>query len=70
MKLVFNGGQSTEYEVAGVGDHGTAARSDAVLGKEFQEIGEELVDASGGGEFFDVGGEFLVEVERGVGGWL
>ncbi|MGB6544365.1 MAG: hypothetical protein WBE97_01965, partial [Candidatus Acidiferrales bacterium] len=47
-----------------------AARSDAVLGKEFQEIGEELVDASGGGEFFDVGGEFLVEVERGVGGWL
>src|SRR5580693_7783062 len=40
VKFVCDGGESAQEEIAGVGENGAAARSDAVLRKELEESGE------------------------------
>lgn len=64
---MFDGRESAEQEIAGVGHNGGAARSDLVACLELIKFAEGVVDFGGGAEFLDVtdegGGEVgLVEV--------
>jgi hypothetical protein len=70
VKLVLDGGQGAEQEIAGVGERGCAARSNAILCEELEESGEEFIDVGGGGEFFGAGSEDIREIDDGSGGWL
>jgi hypothetical protein len=68
--LALDGGEGAEEEAAGVGQDGSAAGRDAVLGKEDEDLGEKLIDVGRGGEMFDVGHEFGGEIDDLVGGGL
>jgi len=61
VKLVLDGGESAEEQVARVSHDGGATRRDASLGLMKQEAGKEVVDGSGGLEvrepFSEEGGE-------------
>ena len=46
-----DGGESAEQEIADVAENGSAPRGDAVLGKELQEIGEDLAKVRDGLEW-------------------
>jgi hypothetical protein len=60
--LLLDGGESAEEEAAGEGHHGGAAERDFVVGLEFVEFAERMVDVGGGAEFLDVTDETGSEV--------
>lgn len=67
-EFLFDGGEGAEKQAGDIGDDGGAARGDAVLGEEDEELGEDLVDVGGGGKLAEIAGEVGGEVGR-VGGW-
>jgi hypothetical protein len=56
LEVVFvgDGGEGAEEEIGGVSHHGTPSRRDLVLGKEFIEFAEGVVDGDGVAEFLNV----------------
>src|SRR6266852_9396230 len=52
-----DGGEGAEELVGDVGEDGSAAGGDFVLGEEEEQAREEIVDLGGGGEVVKVGGE-------------
>jgi hypothetical protein len=61
-----DGGESTEEQAVNVRQNRSAARGDAVLGQEFVEVLEGMVDALGGLEALEVSDE----LEAVIGGLL
>jgi hypothetical protein len=59
LEVVFvgDGGEGAEEEIADVGEDGGAACGDAVLRKQAEEIGEDLVEVGGGLEFSELAEE-------------
>lgn len=74
MEFLFDGRESAEEQVTGVGHDGGAARSDLVAGEEFVKFGEGTVDGDRGSEVAgvtdelggDIGGVAFLLVLRGV----
>ena len=74
MEFLFDGRESAEKQVTGVGHDGGAARSDLVAGEEFVKFGEGAVDGDSGSEVVgitdelggDIGGVAVFFVLRGV----
>jgi hypothetical protein len=58
--------ERAEEQAADVGENGGTARGDAVLGQEFVEVAEGMVDALGGLEVVEIPGEGDVK----IGGFL
>jgi hypothetical protein len=55
-------GQCAEEQAADVGEDGGAARGDAVLGQEFVEVLQGMVDALGSLEAFEIADELKVVI--------
>jgi hypothetical protein len=45
---VVDGGEGAEKQIADIGQHSGPARGDLVVGKEFVQFAERVVDADGG----------------------
>jgi hypothetical protein len=59
---VLDGGEGAEKQAGGVGNDGGAARGDAILGEQDEQLGEDLVDVGGGGELGELADQVRGEV--------